>query len=124
MAIMFVTHDVGVACEIADRVAVMYAGRLVETGPIDDVIAAPAHPYTAGLLRSVVHSQTRGSVLEAIGGAPPDLAALPPGCSFARRCQLVRAECAVRVPELVPLSADRAARCVLRGAPSIASPMS
>jgi peptide/nickel transport system ATP-binding protein len=113
MAIMFVTHDVGVACEIADRVAVMYAGRLVETGPIDDVITVPAHPYTAGLLRSVVHSQPRGSVLEPIGGAPPDLSALPPGCSFAPRCKLVRAECAERVPDLVPLSADRAARCVL-----------
>jgi peptide/nickel transport system ATP-binding protein len=113
MAIMFVTHDVGVACEVADRVAVMYAGRLVETGPIDEVLAAPAHPYTAGLLRSVVHSQPRGSMLEAIGGAPPDLAALPPGCSFAPRCRHARAECSERVPELVPVSADRAARCVL-----------
>ena len=88
MATIFVTHDVGVACEIADRVAVMYAGRLVETGPIDKVFAAPAHPYTAGLLRSVVHAQSRGIVLEPIPGAPPDLAALPPGCSFAPRCGL------------------------------------
>jgi peptide/nickel transport system ATP-binding protein len=113
MAIIFVTHDVGVACEIADRVAVMYAGRLVETGPVDEVFAAPAHPYTAGLLRSVVHAQARGSVLEAIAGAPPDLAALPPGCSFAPRCGHVRAECSERVPELLSLSADRAARCLL-----------
>ena len=113
MAIIFVTHDVGVACEIADRVAVMYAGRLVETGPIDEVLAAPAHPYTAGLLRSVVHSQARGSALEPIAGAPPDLAALPPGCSFAPRCGYVRAECAERVPELLPVSIDRAARCLL-----------
>jgi peptide/nickel transport system ATP-binding protein len=113
MAIIFVTHDVGVACEIADRVAVMYAGRLVETGPIDEVLAAPAHPYTAGLLRSVVHSQARGSALEPIAGAPPDLAALPPGCSFAPRCGYVRAECAEQVPELLPVSIDRAARCLL-----------
>jgi peptide/nickel transport system ATP-binding protein len=113
MAIIFVTHDVGVACEIADRVAVMYAGRLVETGPIEDVFSAPAHPYTAGLLRSVVHSQPRGSVLEPIAGAPPDLAALPPGCSFAPRCGYVRAECAQRVPELFAVSADRTARCLL-----------
>jgi peptide/nickel transport system ATP-binding protein len=113
MAIIFVTHDVGVACEIADRVAVMYAGRLVETGPIDEVLAAPAHPYTAGLLRSVVHSQARGSALEPIAGAPPDLAALPPGCSFAPRCGYVRAECAEHVPELLPVSIDRAARCLL-----------
>jgi peptide/nickel transport system ATP-binding protein len=122
MAIMFVTHDVGVACEIADRVAVMYAGRLVETGPIDDVITAPAHPYTAGLLRSVVHSQARGSVLEPIGGAPPDLAALPPGCSFAPRCKLVRPECSEHVPELVSLSNDRAARCVLVTPGKLSSP--
>jgi peptide/nickel transport system ATP-binding protein len=113
MAIIFVTHDVGVACEIADRVAVMYAGRLVETGPIDDVFSAPAHPYTAGLLRSVVHSQPRGSMLEPIAGAPPELTALPPGCSFAPRCGYVRAECAQRMPELLAVSADRAARCLL-----------
>src|SRR5262245_46190627 len=113
MAIIFVTHDVGVACEIADRVAVMYAGRLVETGPIAEVFAAPAHPYTAGLLRSVVHAQARGSPLEPIAGAPPDLAALPPGCSFAPRCGFVRAECAARMPDLLPVSADRLARCLL-----------
>jgi peptide/nickel transport system ATP-binding protein len=113
MAIIFVTHDVGVACEIADRVAVMYAGRLVETGPVDEVFAAPAHPYTSGLLRSVVHAQPRGSVLESIGGAPPDLAALPPGCSFAPRCRFVGPECGQRVPDLMPVSAGRAARCLL-----------
>jgi peptide/nickel transport system ATP-binding protein len=113
MAIVFVTHDVGVACEIADRIAVMYAGRLVETGPIDEVLAAPAHPYTAGLLRSVVHSQARGSALEPIAGAPPDLAALPPGCSFAPRCGYARAECAERVPDLLAVSATRLARCLL-----------
>jgi peptide/nickel transport system ATP-binding protein len=126
MAIIFVTHDVGVACEIADRVAVMYAGRLVETGPIDEVLAAPAHPYTAGLLRSVVHSQPRGSVLEPIAGAPPDLAALPPGCSFAPRCGYVRTECAERVPDLLPVSAQRAARCLLvtAGQRPPATPMS
>jgi peptide/nickel transport system ATP-binding protein len=113
MAIIFVTHDVGVACEIADRVAVMYAGRLVETGPIEEVFAAPAHPYTAGLLRSVVHAQARGSALEPIAGAPPDLAALPPGCSFAPRCGFVRAECAEHMPDLLPVSVDHLARCLL-----------
>jgi peptide/nickel transport system ATP-binding protein len=113
MGIIFVTHDVGVACEIADRVAVMYAGRLVETGPIEEVFAAPAHPYTAGLLRSVVHAQARGSMLEPIAGAPPDLAALPPGCSFAPRCGYARTECAERMPDLIPVSATRSARCLL-----------
>jgi peptide/nickel transport system ATP-binding protein len=113
MATIFVTHDVGVACEIADRVAVMYAGRLVETGPVDAVFAAPAHPYTAGLLRSVVNSQSRGTVLEQIPGAPPDLAALPPGCSFAPRCGYVRTGCTERRPDLLPVSPDHVARCVL-----------
>jgi peptide/nickel transport system ATP-binding protein len=113
MAIIFVTHDVGVACEIADRVAVMYAGRLVETGPIGEVFAAPAHPYTTGLLHSVVQSQARGSMLEPIEGAPPDLAALPPGCSFAPRCRHVRAGCEERMPDLLPISPTRAARCLL-----------
>jgi peptide/nickel transport system ATP-binding protein len=113
MAIIFVTHDVGVACEIADRIAVMYAGRLVETGPIDEVFAAPAHPYAVGLLHSVVHSQPRGSVLEPIAGAPPDLAALPPGCSFAPRCGHTTPECTKRVPDLIPISRTRSARCIL-----------
>ena len=113
MATIFVTHDVGVACEIADRVAVMYAGRLVETGPIDKVFATPAHPYTAGLLRSVVTAQSRGIVLEQIPGAPPDLANLPQGCSFLPRCSYARAECRQGVPDLLPLSASHEARCVL-----------
>jgi peptide/nickel transport system ATP-binding protein len=113
MGIIFVTHDVGVACEIADRLAVMYAGRLVESGPIEEVIAAPAHPYTAGLLRSVVHAQSRGTPLAPIPGAPPNLAALPRGCSFAPRCGYVRAECTERMPELLPVSPARSARCLL-----------
>jgi peptide/nickel transport system ATP-binding protein len=113
MATIFVTHDVGVACEIADRVAVMYAGRLVETGPIDEVFVAPAHPYTAGLLRSVVNAQSRGTVLEQIPGTPPDIAALPRGCSFQPRCSYARAACTVRVPDLLSISPGHEARCVL-----------
>ena len=113
MAIIFVTHDVGVACEMADRLAVMYAGRLVESGPIEEVIDAPAHPYTAGLLRSVVYAQSRGTLLVPIPGAPPDLAALPRGCSFAPRCGYVRAECIERMPEFLPVSPARSARCLL-----------
>jgi peptide/nickel transport system ATP-binding protein len=77
------------------------------------VFAAPAHPYTAGLLRSVVYAQSRGTVLEPIPGAPPDLAALPRGCSFAPRCSYVRAECTERVPEFLPVSPERTARCLL-----------
>ncbi len=113
MSTIFVTHDVGVACEIADRVAVMYSGRFVESGPIGEVIAAPAHPYTAGLLHSVVNSDDRGGRLNPIPGAPPDLAALPPGCSFAPRCSLARSECAAAMPALAPVSDEHMARCVL-----------
>jgi peptide/nickel transport system ATP-binding protein len=123
MATIFVTHDVGVACEIADRVAVMYSGRFVETGPIADVFSRPMHPYTAGLLHSVVTSEARGTRLEPIPGAPPDLAALPPGCSFAPRCPHVRGDCTVAMPELASVSPGHVARCV-RVADFIASPPS
>jgi peptide/nickel transport system ATP-binding protein len=87
MAIVFVTHDVGAAAEISDRIAVMYAGRFVETGTAREIIRAPRHPYTQGLLASTVHGGQRGKRLEAIRGAPPNLASLPPGCSFAPRCR-------------------------------------
>ena len=82
LSIIFVTHDIGVAVEIADRVAVMYAGRVVESGSVRDVIRSPRHPYTRGLLASRVERARKGDRLETIPGSPPDLAALPPGCSF------------------------------------------
>ncbi len=113
MSVVFVTHDVGVVTEIADRVAVMYAGRIVETGPVAEVIKRPQHPYTQGLLASTIHGSMRGQRIDAIPGAPPDLAQLPPGCSFAPRCRRARPECAVAVPESVALGAQHAARCVL-----------
>jgi len=113
MATIFVTHDVGVACEIADKVAVMYSGRFVETGTIDDVLAAPAHPYTSGLLHAVVNSEARGTRLTPIPGAPPDLSSLPPGCSFAPRCPRVQSACNDRVPDLVEVSDGHASRCIL-----------
>src|SRR5258707_10678494 len=87
MAVIFVTHDVGVAVEIADRVAVMYAGRFVETGPLAEVVGKRRHPYTAGLLASTVHGAMRGQRLEAIPGAPPNLANPITGCAFAPRCR-------------------------------------
>ncbi|MGE0224449.1 MAG: ABC transporter ATP-binding protein [Acetobacteraceae bacterium] len=111
MATIFVTHDIGVACEVADRVAVMYAGRFVETGPVGDVIGRPAHPYTAGLLQSTVHVESRGGRLPSIPGAPPDLADLPPGCSFAPRCGYRLAACEAAVPGLAPVGEGRTARC-------------
>jgi peptide/nickel transport system ATP-binding protein len=112
MATIFVTHDLGVACEIADRVAVMYAGRFVETGSVTDIMDHPRHPYTQGLLRSTVHGGMRGEALDPIPGAPPDLVDLPPGCSFAPRCNVAREACLAALPELYPTSAEQAARCI------------
>jgi peptide/nickel transport system ATP-binding protein len=109
MAIIFVTHDIGVACEVADRIAVMYAGRFVETGLVADVIARPAHPYTAGLLRSVVHGEQREKRLASIPGGPPDLADLPPGCAFAPRCEYHFAACDAAVPAMIAAGEGRSA---------------
>ena len=117
MSVIFVTHDVGVVSEIADRVAVMYAGRVVELGPVAEVIKRPRHPYTQGLLASTIHGSMRGQRINAISGAPPDLANLPPGCSFAPRCAQVTDECRVAVPALFDVSALHAARCVLVKSP-------
>jgi len=99
MGMIFVTHDLGVAAEIADTVAVMYAGRIVENGPVARVLTAPEHPYTAGLLASTVHGQPRERDIDAIPGSPPDLRRLPPGCSFAPRCPRRAADCRREVPE-------------------------
>jgi peptide/nickel transport system ATP-binding protein len=93
MAIVFVTHDVGAAAEISDRIAVMYAGRFVESGTAREIIRSPRHPYTEGLLASTVHGGMRGAKLETIPGTPPNLAALPPGCAFAARCRYVTDVC-------------------------------
>ena len=112
MGIMFVTHDLGVAAEIADRIAVMYAGRIVEDGPVARCLRAPLHPYTQGLLASTVHGQGRDVDIEAIPGSPPDLRRLPPGCAFAPRCAKVQSECRVAVPEPRWPSRERMARCV------------
>jgi len=112
MAVIFVTHDIGVAVEISDRVAVMYAGRISETGTLPEVVGSPAHPYTRGLLSSTVIGATRGVRLGAIPGAPPRLDTLPKGCSFAPRCPLAESACEQRdVPEIA-LSPGRSARCI------------
>jgi peptide/nickel transport system ATP-binding protein len=113
MTVIFVTHDIGVATEIADTLAVMYAGRIVEHGPVRAVLRAPAHPYTRGLLASTLQRGMRGRRLEAIPGMPPSLADLPPGCSFAPRCSLVTPACRERVPPMTEIDADHSARCLL-----------
>jgi peptide/nickel transport system ATP-binding protein len=120
MGMIFVTHDLGVAAEIADRVAVMYAGRLVESGPVAEILSAPAHPYTAGLLASIVHGQPRDRDIAAIPGSPPDLRRLPQGCSFAARCPRRMAECRLTTPEPRVLGPGRMAAChdVAAGVPA------
>jgi peptide/nickel transport system ATP-binding protein len=114
LAVIFVTHDIGVAIEIADRIAVMYAGKIVETGTCRDVIRAPAHPYTRGLLASRAGgAHVKGERLAAIPGAPPDLANLPAGCAFAPRCREMQPTCQREVPPDVSLGSGHSARCLL-----------
>jgi peptide/nickel transport system ATP-binding protein len=112
MAVIFVTHDIGVAVEICDRVSVMYAGRIVETGTMREVVMKPAHPYTQGLLASTINGTKRGTRLEAIPGAPPHLDRLMAGCAFAPRCRATVPECLAGEIRMVTLGAARAARCV------------
>ncbi|MCC7319634.1 MAG: ABC transporter ATP-binding protein [Rubellimicrobium sp.] len=118
MAVLFVTHNLGVVAEIADRVAVMYAGRIVETGRVGPVFAHPRHPYTRGLLRSVPRLgeasrlRSAGQALPTIPGTVPSLAHLPAGCAFAARCALATAECGRAVPALVSTGAQEASRCL------------
>jgi peptide/nickel transport system ATP-binding protein len=111
MATVFVTHDLGVATEIADRIGVMYAGRLVEIGPVEAIVDAPRHPYTEGLMRSTIHAGMRGQMLDPIPGSPPDLSDMPPGCAFALRCRHVREHCVFHQPEAEALGPGRYARC-------------
>ena len=100
MAMIFVTHDIAAAAEISDRLAVMYAGRIVEQGSVVGVLARPAHHYTRGLMASTVSAEMRGQPLAAIAGAPPDLAQLPSGCAFAPRCRQATDRCRADVPPL------------------------
>jgi oligopeptide/dipeptide ABC transporter ATP-binding protein len=112
LALLLITHDLGVIAEIADRVAVMYAGRIVEEGSVRDILRAPAHPYTRGLLASIP-GQAPGRHLRAIEGTVPDLAALPPGCAFAPRCPDRFARCDLGPPLSAGIGPNHAARCYL-----------
>jgi peptide/nickel transport system ATP-binding protein len=121
LAVIFVTHDIGVAVEVADRIAVMYGGRIVETGQCADVIRNPSHPYTQGLLASRTdHAAVKGSRLVTIPGAPPDLTNLPPGCAFSPRCKFVMERCRTLQPPLFDVTGDHFAAC-LRVEPKAAS---
>jgi peptide/nickel transport system ATP-binding protein len=113
LSIIFVTHDIGAAVEIADRIAVMYAGRIVEEGPARTLIRTPAHPYTLALLKGRAHgSMRKGERLLTIAGAPPDLAALPPGCAFAERCSRADGACRATQPAPLQLAPEHLARCI------------
>ena len=101
MAMLLITHDLGVIAEVADRVAVMYAGRIVEMAPVAALFRGPLHPYTRGLLRSVPRiERVRAAVLPEIAGMVPGLGAMPPGCAFAARCQGAVARCGAERPRL------------------------
>ena len=113
LAVIFVTHDLGVAAEIADDAAVMYAGRIVEQAPIRELFHRPAHPYTAGLMQATVRRGQKGRPLVPIAGAPPNLAALPPGCAFAPRCPGALDVCTTTAPSFHPVAPGHTARCHL-----------
>jgi peptide/nickel transport system ATP-binding protein len=108
-AVMLVTHDMGVIAEASDRVAVMYAGRIVEIGPVQQVIHRPAHPYTVGLMGSIPSMESARERLLQIDGAMPRLNAIPPGCAFNPRCPKVFERCRHERPELLDAPATRAA---------------
>lgn len=110
-SLVLITHDLGVVARYADRVAVMYAGRVVETAPARDLYERPLHPYTRGLMASVPRLEDSGRRLVPVEGQPPNLAKLPPGCAFAPRCRQAQARCVGERPMLVSVSANHAKAC-------------
>jgi peptide/nickel transport system ATP-binding protein len=112
MGMIFVTHDIGVAVEVSDRIAVMYAGEFVETGSVREIMREPQHPYTKGLLAANLHGVVKGVRLDAIPGAPPPLDTVPVSCSFAPRCSVKQPQCDTARPPVASSGAGRMARCV------------
>ncbi len=117
MGIIFVTHDLAVAAEIADDIAVMYAGRIVEYGRLEDIVRAPQHPYTRGLLEANIRPGQHERP-ESIPGSPPNLAKLPPGCAFAPRCRAAESACWEALPPLTTVGPMHTVRCVMATTPS------
>ncbi|MER6069767.1 ABC transporter ATP-binding protein [Streptomyces sp. NPDC001817] len=111
MGLILITHDLGVVADVADRIAVMYAGKIVESAPVRDIYKAPAHPYTRGLLDSIPRLDQKGQQLYAIQGLPPNLMHIPPGCSFHPRCPMARDVCRTDEPPLYEVSGARGSAC-------------
>ncbi|GAA0591756.1 ABC transporter ATP-binding protein [Streptomyces crystallinus] len=111
MGLILITHDLGVVADVADRIAVMYAGRIVEEAPVHEIYKAPAHPYTKGLLESIPRLDQKGQELYAIKGLPPNLMHIPPGCAFHPRCPMARDVCRTDVPPLAHVSEGRRSAC-------------
>lgn len=111
MSMILVTHDLGVVAQMCDRVAVMYAGQIVEITDTVTLFSAPRHPYTIGLINSLPQDKGKGSQLEPIQGSPPDLASLGPGCPFSPRCQFVGDICQIECPELKQIAQGHHSRC-------------
>ncbi|MFF3602322.1 ABC transporter ATP-binding protein [Streptomyces sp. NPDC002463] len=114
MGLILITHDLGVVADVADKIAVMYAGKIVEQAPVHEIYKAPAHPYTRGLLDSIPRLDQKGQELYAIKGLPPNLLAIPSGCSFNPRCPLARDRCRTDEPPLYDVTESpvpRASAC-------------
>ncbi|MFE2480471.1 oligopeptide/dipeptide ABC transporter ATP-binding protein [Streptomyces sp. NPDC059389] len=111
MGLILITHDLGVVADVADKIAVMYAGRIVEAAPVHEIYAAPAHPYTRGLLESIPRLDQKGQELYAIKGLPPNLLAIPSGCAFNPRCPMAQAVCRTDVPPLAQVGQGRESAC-------------
>nr|WP_202036175.1 ABC transporter ATP-binding protein [Streptomyces mexicanus] len=111
MGLILITHDLGVVADVADKIAVMYAGRIVEQAPVHELYRRPAHPYTRGLLESIPRLDHKGRELYAIKGLPPSLTRIPPGCAFHPRCPMAREVCRTDVPPLYEVSPTRGSAC-------------
>lgn len=110
MSLLLITHNLGIVAQVADRVAVLYAGKLAELGPVKDIFSRPIHPYTQGLLSSVIHLETQE--LHSIEGMPPDLAKPPSGCRFHPRCPYSQVVCRGKVPPLIEFRPGHFAACL------------
>jgi oligopeptide/dipeptide ABC transporter ATP-binding protein len=118
LGLIFITHNLGIVAKMCDQLAVMYAGRVVESGPVSRIFNAPAHPYTAALLNSIPRMGANRQRLTAIDGQPPNLASLPGGCAFAPRCPQAFDRCRMEAPPSIALGDGQTARCWL--APAMA----